>query len=287
MKEIHRISVILSSYNRPDMLRKTLLSLTMQTVLPYEVIITDDGSKVDIPISLKDITSKLKYKLKFIWQPDQGFRLSKSRNNAIREISGDYVIFSDQDIIHTRGYIEVFAKNMKVNEFLTAFPVLLSKEQSDKVNEKSIISGEYLDIITKGQVKIIRKQYIRDSFYYYQRKLILKNDHRPKVRGGYFGVHKKHIIEVNGFDENYVGWGWEDDDFNHRLYKSSVIGHTVFKDQFPIHLYHPENHDLAGNSANTEYYNKRVRKINNGDIRAVVGLDESEPDKTLKIIELN
>ena len=282
-----RISVILSSYNRPDLLRKSLLSLNMQTVLPYEVIITDDGSKVDIPVKLNNLISILNFKLKYIWQPDKGFRLSKSRNNAIREVAGDYVIFMDQDIIHTRGYIETYKKNMRANEFLTAFLVLLSKEQSDKVSEESIINGEYLNIITKRQLETISKQYLKDTFYYYQRKLILKNDYRPKVRGGYFGLHKKHIIEINGFDENYVGWGWEDDDFGRRLYKNNVIGRTVFKNEFPIHLYHPENHDNTGNSVNTEYFNKRVREINNGDIRAVVGLEESNPDKEMKIIELN
>lgn len=281
---LQRISVVISSYNRPDMLRKALLSLSMQSVLPYEVIITDDGSKEDIPRHLHDILDKLNFKLKYIWQPDKGFRLSKARNNALREVNGDYVIFMDQDIIHTRGYIAAYAENMKDGEFLTAQVLQLTGEQTEIISEQDIISGAFLQIPTEKQLKALHKLYRKDVFYYYQRKFILKNDHRPKVRGGYFGVALKHIFEINGFDENYVGWGAEDDDFGRRLYKNGVIGRTVFKDEFPMHLYHPFNHN--GKSPNLEYYKRRITAIKRGEIRAVKGLDESSPDKDMKIIKL-
>ncbi len=282
-----RITVILSSYNRPDMLRKSLLSLSKQSVLPYEVIITDDGSNIDIPAKIGDILPMMNFKLKYIWQPDRGFRLSKARNNAIREVKSDYVVFMDQDIIHTRGYIAAYAENMKENEFLTAYILYLSSEQSKKINEASILSGRFMQDIDVSQRKKMIKLYYKDVFYYYQRKFILRNDHRPKVRGGYFGLPLKYILDINGFDENYVGWGWEDDDFGRRLYKNGIVGRTVFKTEFPIHLYHPVNHDGMGGSVNTEYYNKRVKEIQKGDIRAVAGLKESTPDKEMKIIELN
>jgi glycosyltransferase involved in cell wall biosynthesis len=281
-----RISVIISSYNRADLLRKSLLSLSRQSILPYEVIITDDGSSINIPDHLQDILDKLDFKLKYIWQPDNGFRLSKARNNAIREVQGDYVVFMDQDIIHTRGYIAAYAENMKMGEFLTAYILYLSQTQSEKISEENILNGQFLDIISASQIKKMRNLYYKDVFYYYQRKLVLRNDHRPKVRGGYFGVALKHILEINGFDENYVGWGWEDDDFGRRLYKHGVCGRTVFKNDFPIHLYHPVNHDGSGKSVNLDYYNKRIPEIKAGDIRAVKGLEECKADEALKIIKL-
>ena len=281
-----RISVVISSYNRPDLLRKSLLSLSWQTVLPYEVIITDDGSSINIPDRLQDILDKLNFKLKYIWHPDEGFCLSKARNNAIREVKGEYVVFMDQDIIHTRGYIAAYAENMKMGEFLTAYILYLSQTQSEIISEENILNGQFLDIINDSQIKKMRSLYYKDLFYYYQRKLVLRNDHRPKVRGGYFGVPLKHILDINGFDENYVGWGAEDDDFGRRLYKHGVIGRNVFKNDFPIHLYHVVNHDGSGKSVNLDYYNKRIPEIKAGDIRAVKGLEESKPDEALKIIKL-
>lgn len=41
----HRVSLIVSTYNRPDALRVCLDSVKQQTILPYEVIIGDDGSR--------------------------------------------------------------------------------------------------------------------------------------------------------------------------------------------------------------------------------------------------
>ncbi len=281
---LQRISVVISSYNRPDMLRKALLSLSMQSVLPYEVIITDDGSKTDIPQHLRDILDKLDFKVKYIWQPDKGFRLSKARNNAIRQVNGDYVVFLDQDIIHTRGYIAAYAENMKEREFLTSNVLLIPQQQSDEIGEDTILDGSFFALISANHKKRMRKLYYKDVFYYYQRKFILWNDHRPKVRGGVFGVSLRDILDINGFDENYVGWGAEDDDFGRRLYKNGVIGRTVFKDEFPMHLYHQFNHN--GKSPNLEYYKRRITAIKRGEIRAVKGLDESSPDKDMKIIKL-
>lgn len=40
-----KISLIISTYNRPEALRLSLMSTKVQTRIPDEVIIADDGSK--------------------------------------------------------------------------------------------------------------------------------------------------------------------------------------------------------------------------------------------------
>ena len=42
-----RVSLIITTYNRPDALLLVLLSIEGQITLPYEVIIADDGSTND------------------------------------------------------------------------------------------------------------------------------------------------------------------------------------------------------------------------------------------------
>ena len=39
-----KTSLIISTYNSPDMLRLSLMSVAAQTRLPFEVIVADDGS---------------------------------------------------------------------------------------------------------------------------------------------------------------------------------------------------------------------------------------------------
>ena len=49
----HRVSLIVSTYNRPDALRVCLDSVKHQTILPYEVIIGDDGSRSETADTIK------------------------------------------------------------------------------------------------------------------------------------------------------------------------------------------------------------------------------------------
>ena len=44
---------------------------------------------------------------------------------------------------------------------------------------------------------------------------------------------------MNGFDQNFVGWGYEDDDFARRLYRAGVEPQSVMDQARAIHLWHP------------------------------------------------
>ena len=41
-----RLSLIISTYNRPDVLAKCFAGVDLQSQAPHEVLIADDGSKV-------------------------------------------------------------------------------------------------------------------------------------------------------------------------------------------------------------------------------------------------
>jgi len=43
-RDIMNISVVIPTYNRCDLLRRALLSVFSQTLLPAEVVVIDDGS---------------------------------------------------------------------------------------------------------------------------------------------------------------------------------------------------------------------------------------------------
>ena len=266
-----KLSVIIVVYNQINLLRKTLLSLNRQSVLPAEVILSDDGSSCDIPAGINDLLPELRFSVKFIQQEDRGFRAGKCRNNSIRESSGEYLVFFDQDILSTSDYLKAFYDHRKKGSFLVAFPVLLTEEQTSRITEQSVRKESFIEIITPEQRNKMPRQYRKDTFYFYQRKLILRGDHRPKLRSGVFGAYKSDLIKVDGFDENYQGWGNEDDDLGRRLYKAGIYGKTVFKNEFPIHMYHAP-HRNGKERVNQDYYLRRIREIKAGDYRAVNGI---------------
>lgn len=57
-----------------------------------------------------------------------------------------------------------------------------------------------------------------------------------KAKGGCFWIGAKLFEQVGRFDERFVGWGGEDDEFYHRVKRIAPI---VRLDEPLMHLYHP------------------------------------------------
>ena len=94
-----RVSLIITTYNRPESLILVLNSIENQTIVPQEVIIADDGSTVETKEIIVKFQKDSDLNIIHSWQEDNGFRAAKSRNKAIAKSSGDYIIFIDGDII--------------------------------------------------------------------------------------------------------------------------------------------------------------------------------------------
>ena len=97
------VSLIISTYNRPDALRLCLLSVFAQTQLPDEVIIGDDGSRPDTRQVIEELRGISPVKIIHVWQKDSGFRLARMRNKAVAVSAGkdtfEYVCnFLDQNV---------------------------------------------------------------------------------------------------------------------------------------------------------------------------------------------
>ena len=56
----------------------------------------------------------------------------------------------------------------------------------------------------------------------------------------HFSIHREDIERVNGYDENFVGWGGEDEDMAIRLASSGLQGKTIIRKARVLHLYHPK-----------------------------------------------
>src|SRR5690349_19837375 len=98
-------SLIVTTYNWPEALELTLASVTGQSMLPDEVVIADDGSGPATATAIERWRERLVTPLVHVWQPDEGFRLARSRNRAIAVTKADYIVLVDGDMLLHRHFI--------------------------------------------------------------------------------------------------------------------------------------------------------------------------------------
>ena len=279
-----KISVLVTVHNRFRLLRSNLLSLSYQSVKPDEVIISDDGSEEKIIELLRPLAEELPFKIKYVRQDHKGFRAARVRNNAANISSGALLIFLDQDIVGTHGFIETFAAGAIPGEFRVAWPIRLSDEQSNNVTDEILASGDFHSIITPMQRFKISKQFRKELFYSWLHSIRLRK-FGSKLRSGLFSIFREDYFKVNGFDEMYRGWGNEDDDLGRRLHVAGIQGSNPFYREYPLHLYHEPNR-RGEERPNLGYYEQRVSEINGGDYRCRYGVENPLEDEILHKVEL-
>ena len=101
-----RVSLIITTYNRPDALMLVLQSIANQTKLPEEVIIADDGSDNNTKELITNFQESSSFNIVHSWQEDKGFRAANSRNKAIAISNFEYIVLVDGDMILHPKFIQ-------------------------------------------------------------------------------------------------------------------------------------------------------------------------------------
>jgi glycosyltransferase involved in cell wall biosynthesis len=98
-------SIVIPTYNRLALLKKTLESLFRQEYPSFEIIVVSDGSTDGTHECLSSLASG--GKIKFFNQQNQGPALA--RNLGITNAQGEYIAFIDDDCIAPAGWLKQYA----------------------------------------------------------------------------------------------------------------------------------------------------------------------------------
>jgi glucosyl-dolichyl phosphate glucuronosyltransferase len=102
-----KISVILCTYNRCQILVKALNGVANQT-LPeseeWEVLVVDNNSSDQTPDVVKGFCQQYPGRFRYLFEAQQG--LSHARNAGIREARGDVLVFVDDDVTVTPTWLQ-------------------------------------------------------------------------------------------------------------------------------------------------------------------------------------
>lgn len=256
-----KISVIVTTYNRPDALAAVLRGLATQDAADFEVIIADDGSTTETKQLLEDLTPLLPFSLQHIWQPDEGFRAAKIRNQAVASAKGDYLIFMDGDCIPSVAFIHYHRLLAEKNFFVVGSRILLNREFTQQVltQQLPVHTWRWPQWLHARWLKRCNRWLPTIIIPWLPRKFRTSRWQGAKTCN--LAIWREDFIAINGFDEAFQGWGYEDSDLIIRLLRNKVQRKEGFFALPVIHLWHPEN-DRSQEQANFQRLHKRLNEVN-------------------------
>ncbi|CAI9678167.1 glycosyltransferase [Elizabethkingia anophelis] len=210
-----KISIVVAIFNRKDELFELLNSLSHQTCKDFEVIIVDDGSKIELQPTVDMFKEMLT--IRYFKKENTGPGLS--RNYGAHRAEGEWLVFLDSDVIVETDYIEQVCKN--IDEIPTdAFGGADKAHKGFNLLQKAI-SYSMTSIFTTGGIRGNKKAVSKFQ-----------------PRSFNMGVKKAVFLEVGGFSEMRIG---EDPDLSMTLWEKGY--QTAFFDH--IGVYHKRRTDLG------------------------------------------
>lgn len=227
-----QISLIISTYNRPDALARVLESVVNQSYPPAQVIVADDGSTEETARVVENYKARIP-QLIHVWHEDTGFRLAAIRNKALKEVTQAFVSMVDGDMVLHPDFLYSFFLHARKGWYYQGKRVLLDERNTEKVlqdasyhpgfftsgitNRFNTLSIPFLSTLISRQEKTIRG-----------------------VKGCSMHFWLEDAIKVNGFNESFIGWGREDSEFVCRMLNAGIQRKNVALAAVAWHLYHPE-----------------------------------------------
>jgi glycosyltransferase involved in cell wall biosynthesis len=266
------ISVIVTTYNWPEALAACLRSLQEQEDQNFEVLIADDGSDEQTQRLIAGFIADSGIEIRHIFHEDRGFRAGTIRNKAAAASLGRYLLFLDGDCLVFPNFIDRHRRLAENGYFVPGNRLLLSETYTSQVLQQKIP-------LHKQSLVFFLKHWLKRNINRLLPLLYLPFDHwryrHPqdwqKAMTCNLGVWKQDFIAVNGFDELFEGWGYEDSDLVIRLIHQGVKRKEGRFAAPVIHLWHRQN-DRSRHDSN---YQRLLERLNDRHfILAEQGVDQ-------------
>jgi len=233
------IEVIMAAYNNVQDMKIVLDAYLRQTDQDFSICIADDGSR-DAVKFLVYVYRELGLNIRHLYQEDKGFRKARIVNLAIATSSSNYLIFTDNDCIPAAQFIADYRSAFCDNILIVGRRVDLYPPVSNALRTNSISLSKMespLWLLFQSVIKGLKRSEVGIRFPSFICKLWNRKDR--KAIGANMGISRTALLDVNGFDNDYQGYGFEETDLEWRLDKNGVKRKTVLGRCAMFHLYHP------------------------------------------------
>lgn len=238
MKKLPTCSLLISTYNWPEALAVCLNSIVKQTIKPNEIVIADDGSTSETKELIEKFKLTSTIPVKHIWHPDEGFKLAQIRNKAIANCSFNYIIQVDGDLFLDKNFVKDHLIFAKKNSFVRASRIYMNANLSEL-----FLSGkkETIKMWDKGLANKFSALRIPFLWPLFESKYKIKGNELFEIHGCNMAYWKPDAIKINGYNEEFTGWGPEDKEFVVRLLNNGLHKRFIKLGALVYHIWHPEN----------------------------------------------
>ncbi|WP_426164490.1 glycosyltransferase family 2 protein [Pseudoduganella sp. R-34] len=271
------ISLIITTYNRPDALTAVVEACFAQDDQDFEIIIADDGSTNNTRDTVAALQARSPVPLKHVWQEDIGFRAARARNLGILAAQGEYIVFIDGDCVPQKNFISSHRRLARRGHVVTGSRVLLSETYTRRLLE------QHLDIQRLGPLEKLKLYLTGGANKFLQTILTLPDVGREskhftwrRIKSCNMAAWRSDLDLVNGFDESFTGWGHEDSDLVLRLFNAGVMRKSGAFATEVYHLWHREAKRDQESSNRSAVLQRAIDKTT----QAVAGLRELRASAT-------
>ena len=283
-------ALIITTYNKPELLELVLETALRQKVAPHEIIVADDGSKEETEQVVRKAAEESTVTIKHVWQEDKGYRLNHSRNNAIAVAESEYITLIDGDSFLREWFIHDHLYFARPGRF-----VLGTRGQVNKKAQERILQtrNTKVNFFTRGTTK--KLNFIRSSVLarllsgYLDASNIadLSTWHGVGAFGSNLAFFRDDAIRVNGFNELWTHYGYNDLEFLARLERSGIRRFKVRHYAANFHFKHDVHFGVVSKDkmltpANPEY----LASVNEAQTRCVdaLGLTRALSQKSEPVV---
>ncbi len=239
------ISLIVSIFNKIDILKLVLASLELQSFKNFEVLLSDDGSNQESVQEIATLQEGHSFTITHIWHANNGWNKNAILNKSIIASKSPYIIFIDGDCLLHLHFIKEHFKNKIPHTILAGRRVNLSQKITKKLTPQLISNGYLKSKITIQSLWQSIFSNARDAeqgIYItsiYIRRFLNRKD--KGILGSNFSVFKQDLLNVNGFDERFLHpAAGEDTDIEARLRRNGLKVNTIRNQAIQYHIFHKE-----------------------------------------------
>jgi len=237
------IHIIISTHTTRH-LRTVLASVANQTVFPDSVSVTCDVDNPEIQTIIQDVANEYNKSFFYTARASHGImRVAQVRNNAVRtlekfDINDGLLLFFDGDMFLLPNVVELYQDLSDKPSLFHGNRIMLTEDETKYLGRLKE-ANRYFPIshndkrFTKLE-KLAKKLHKQNLL----RKFKLTKAGKPTVLGAHFGFSLELYKAINGSDEEYEGYGCEDDDLARRAFKKGAISCIVTSEILVYHLYH-------------------------------------------------